>query len=147
MVAMLVAARFPEAVSRLVLVSTTPKFVASDDFPAGLPLVLLRRLEKRIKIEGITAFHRLVFPGGQQTGLADLSIDRALQELAALEKVDLRPLLPLIKAPTVIIHGDRDEICLPAAAEYLQKNIRGSELVLLPAVGHAPLAELERYVR
>lgn len=141
MVALLVAARYPEKVEKLVLVSTTPKFIATDDFPAGLPLALLRRLEKRIKAEGIRAFHSLVFPDGHSTGLADLTIDQALKELAALEQVDLRGLLSSVKAPTLIIHGDKDEICLPGAAQYMSEAIAGSELVLMAEVGHAPLIE------
>jgi len=136
-----VAAKFPEKVNALVLVSTTPKFIAAADFPCGLPLALLRRLEKRIKAEGIKAFHSLVFPAGHQAGLADLPVEQALHELSALEKVDLRWILSSIKVPTLIIHGDQDEICPPGAAAYLQANIAGSELVMLPGVKHAPLVE------
>ncbi|MFA5113673.1 MAG: alpha/beta hydrolase [Candidatus Margulisiibacteriota bacterium] len=141
MVALLVAARYPEKVGQLVLVSTTPKFIASADFSGGLPLALLRRLEKRIKTEGIKAFHALVFPDGHNAGLADLTVEQALKELAALEKVDLRSLLGSIKAPTLIVHGERDEICRPAAASYLHAGIAGSELVILPGVKHAPPVE------
>jgi pimeloyl-ACP methyl ester carboxylesterase len=141
MVALIIAAKYPAKVRELVLVSTTPKFIAADDFPFGLPLVLLRRLEKRIKTEGIKAFHSLVFPDGHSAGLADLTVEQALRELAALEKVDLRPLLGSIKAPTLIIHGDSDEICLPGAAKYLNANIPGSRLVMLPGSKHAPLSE------
>jgi pimeloyl-[acyl-carrier protein] methyl ester esterase len=141
MIAQLIATKYPEKVERLVLISTTPKFLASDDFPSGLPLALLRRLEKRIRREGIKAFHSLVFPVGHSFGLADLSVDQAERELAALGKVDLRGILGSIKAPTLIIHGDRDEICLPGAAIYMYEAIAGSELVMLKGVGHAPMVE------
>lgn len=141
MVALLVAAWFPEKVSQLVLASTTPKFIAANDWPFGLPLALLRRLERRIKVEGIRAFHSLVFPDGHSAGLADLTSEQALRELAALEKVDLRSELGAIKAPTLIIHGDQDDICLPGAAGYLHSSIAGSDLVMLPGVGHALMVE------
>ncbi|MBN3033739.1 MAG: alpha/beta fold hydrolase [Candidatus Saganbacteria bacterium] len=141
MVAQLIAAKYPEKVSELVLISTAPKFIASDDFPYGLPMVLLKRLEQRIKREGIKAFHSLVFPGGHEAGLADLTVAEAEKELKALEKVDLRQNLSKIKAPTLIIHGERDEICLPGAAAYMNQAIAGSELVMLPGVGHAPMVE------
>ena len=49
--------------------------------------------------------------------------------------------LSKIKAPTLIIHGSKDEICLPTAAQYLQNNIQNSKLVMLEGVGHAPLVE------
>lgn len=141
MVAMMIAAKYPEKVSRMALVSTTPKFITSNDFPCGLPLALLRRLEKRIRKEGINAFHSLVFPDGHSAGLADLSIEQAEKELAELERADLRPLLKAIKAPTLIIHGDRDEICPPAAAAYLKDNVRESKLIILKGAGHAPMVE------
>jgi pimeloyl-[acyl-carrier protein] methyl ester esterase len=131
LVAQLIAAKYPEKVDRLVLVSTTPKFIAGDDFPAGLRSVLLKRLEKRIRQEGLKAFHSLVFPDGHSVGLANLSIDQAEKELAALEKADLRGNLAKIKAPTLIIHGDKDEICPPGAAIYMYRAIPGSQLVML----------------
>jgi pimeloyl-ACP methyl ester carboxylesterase len=141
MVAQLIAVKFPEKVAGLVLVSTTPKFIAADDFPYGLPVVLLKRLEQRIKREGIKAFHSLVFPGGHEAGLADLTVEKAEKELNALGKVDLRQNLSKIKAPTLIIHGDKDEICPPGAALYMYKAVPGSELVMLEGVGHAPMIE------
>ncbi len=141
MVAQLVAAKYPEKVSELVLVSTTPKFIASPDFAFGLPLALLRRLEQRIKREGIKAFHSLVFPDGHSAGLADLTQELAEKELKALELADLRPNLSKIGVPTLIIHGDKDEICLPGAAIYMYRAIPGSRLIMLPGVGHAPMVE------
>ncbi|MCU0640496.1 MAG: alpha/beta hydrolase [Candidatus Margulisbacteria bacterium] len=141
MIAMLVAGKFPEKIKDLVLVSTTPKFLSSPDFPAGISPVLLKRLEKRIRTEGTKAFHALIFKDGQPVGVAHLSFEQAREELTELARADLRSELARIKAPTLIIHGDRDEICLPAAAQYLHANIRKSELVILPGIGHAPLIE------
>lgn len=145
MVAMMVAARYPEKVSKLVLVSTTPKFVASPDFPHGLPLALLRSLRKRIRKEGTKAFHSLVFKDGKKVGLADLTVEQAERELAELEKADLRPLLDKIRIPTLIIHGDKDEICLPSAAVYMKERIGNSELVMLEGVGHASIDLIRKY--
>ena len=141
MVAMMVAAKYPEKVAKLVLVSTTTKFVASPDFPHGLSPALLRSLRKRIKKEGIKAFHSLVFKNMSRVGLADLTTEQAERELAELEKVDLRPWLKDIRVPTLIIHGEKDDICLPSAAQYLNDKIEGSELVMLSGVGHAPMVE------
>lgn len=141
MVAQLIAAKYPEKIEQLVLVSTTPKFIASEEFPAGLPLALLRRLEQRIRREGIKAFHSLVFPDGHTAGLADLALEQAEKELATLEMVDLRLNMGKIKASTLIIHGDKDEICPPGAAIYMYRAIPGSQLVMLPGIGHAPMVE------
>ncbi|MFH1386196.1 MAG: alpha/beta hydrolase [bacterium] len=150
MVAMLMAAMAPEKINSLVLVSTTPKFIRSDDFPHAIPLAILRRLEKKIKVEGIKVFYDLIFTdkikttplpclpavgGGEGNGV------RVFEELAELAKVDLRSLLPKINCPTLIIHGDQDEICLPGAAEYMNKEIKNSKLIILKGAGHAPMLE------
>jgi pimeloyl-[acyl-carrier protein] methyl ester esterase len=141
MVAQLIAAKYPEKVEQLVLVSTTPKFIASDDFPFGLPAAALKRLGQRIQREGMQAFHSIIFPDGHSIGLANLSIERAEKELAALGKADFRDILGKIKAPALIIHGDKDEICPPGAAIYMYRAIPGSQLVMLEGVGHAPMIE------
>lgn len=142
MIAMKIAAMAPEKIGALILVSTTPKFIKSSDFPYGISPALLRKLMKKIKTEGISAFHALVFKNGTNAGLARLTPEQAERELVELAKVDLRNLLPGIKIPTLIIHGDRDEICLPAAAKYMNEKIAGSELVMLKGVGHAPMVEV-----
>lgn len=141
MVAMRMAAMAPEKIIELVLVSTTPKFIKTEDFPHAIPLALLRKLEKRIKVEGIKAFHDLIFKSEERKGIADISVDQAEKELAELARIDLRDLLPQIRVPTLIIHGDQDEICLPGAAEYMNKEIKNSKLVILKGVGHVLMLE------
>ncbi|MDD4178628.1 MAG: alpha/beta hydrolase [Candidatus Margulisbacteria bacterium] len=155
MIAIQVAALAPDKIQALVLVSTTPKFIKSDDYAFGVPVVLLKRLEKRIAREGTKAFHDMIFKNGDRVGVEHLTIDEVEDELKQLEIVDLRNNLPKIKCPTMIIHGDQDEICLPGAAKYLQKNIENSELVTFSGVGHIPMierpdefnAQLERFVK
>jgi len=142
MLALQVAAWAPGKVLGLVLVSTTPKFIRSEDFPYGLPPALLKRLRKRIKSEGISAFHSLIFKKEKISGLAQISMEQAEKELSELAKADLREILPEIKAPTLIIHGNQDKICLPAAAKYMEDKILNSKLVMMDGVGHAPMIEV-----
>lgn len=50
-----------------------------------------------------------------------------------------------IKAPTLILHGDKDPIVNVDHAESLKTNIKGAELKIIPGMGHAinpPLHEL-----
>lgn len=141
MVALQTAALSLENVKGLVLVSTTPKFVSSPGYPHGLPLVLLKNLKKRIRTHGTKIFHDLVFKGSKTAGFVDTPVDVAEKELAELERLDLRELLPKIEVPTLIIHGEKDEICPPGAARYMNEKIAGSSLVMMPEVGHAPMLE------
>ncbi|HET9837892.1 MAG TPA: alpha/beta hydrolase [Candidatus Angelobacter sp.] len=49
--------------------------------------------------------------------------------------------LPLVKAPTLIIWGDQDRVLNVSGAEVFRQGIKGSELLVLPGIGHMPLIE------
>ena len=44
--------------------------------------------------------------------------------------------LPLIAAPTLVLHGAEDQLIAPANAQVLADRIPGAELVLLEGAGH-----------
>ncbi len=54
---------------------------------------------------------------------------------------DLRPELPGITAPTLVITGEEDFICGPACARDLTEGVPGAELTLLPDCGHFVFVE------
>jgi pimeloyl-ACP methyl ester carboxylesterase len=60
-------------------------------------------------------------------------------------KRDLRELegiLPrLANAPTLLLWGGSDRIVYPSSAQKLRKQLRNSELVIFPGVGHLPYEE------
>ncbi|ACV78978.1 alpha/beta fold hydrolase [Nakamurella multipartita] len=60
---------------------------------------------------------------------------RAMVERFA--RVDLRPALPGITAPTLLLYGRDDVRAPPWVADALHAAIPGSRLVLLPGVGHS----------
>src|SRR5690606_34366205 len=64
--------------------------------------------------------------------------DLLVQTLRWLQTTDLRAVLPQIAQPTLVIHGDRDRIAPPAAAEYLAAHLSQVRLALLAGVAHAP---------
>jgi pimeloyl-[acyl-carrier protein] methyl ester esterase len=51
---------------------------------------------------------------------------------------DLRPLLPYLPAGAVVIQGQEDRIVPPAQGRFLQKQLAGARLNLLPEAGHLP---------
>ena len=60
---------------------------------------------------------------------------------------DLRPLLSGIKAKTLIVWGENDDITPIEAAEIMQKEIPRAELVVLPDAGHFSfLDQKEKFV-
>lgn len=132
----------------LILVSSFAKFLKSDDYPHGLPTVLLWNLERKLRTDlksGLSFFNSLIFNGkGPHPVIDNLPLPddkRIFEELNLLKNEDKRHLLPKINVPTLIIHGDQDQIVPPSSAKYLNDNISGSELVMLPGTGHAPFIQ------
>lgn len=70
-------------------------------------------------------------------------------------ETDLRPMLPTIDVPTLLLHGEADARSPLAAAEALHAEIPTSELVVLPRLGHACcmedpeacVAEIRRFLK
>jgi 3-oxoadipate enol-lactonase len=56
----------------------------------------------------------------------------------ALAAMDLRPELPRIQNPTLVVVGARDAATPPALARDLVSGIRGAKLIELPGCGHCP---------
>jgi len=60
----------------------------------------------------------------------------SLTMLRAMAAADLRDVLPRIRVPTLILHGELDVRAPLAVGRELHDHIPGSELVVLPDVGH-----------
>lgn len=56
--------------------------------------------------------------------------------LRAMAEADLRPVLPTIRVPTLLLYGEEDVRSPTAVAEEMHRAIAGSKLVFLPGVGH-----------
>jgi pimeloyl-ACP methyl ester carboxylesterase len=69
--------------------------------------------------------------------------------------MDIRPLLPAVRVPTLVVHGTDDRQVPFAAAEYLAAHIPGAQLYPFKGYGHAPMSTatqefcdvLRRFVR
>jgi pimeloyl-ACP methyl ester carboxylesterase len=58
-----------------------------------------------------------------------------------MSRPDVTPLLSTIHVPTLIVVGEEDTITPVAMSRQMHGSIRGSELVVLPRVGHLPNLE------
>ncbi|MGR4891338.1 alpha/beta fold hydrolase [Sphingopyxis sp. LARHCG72] len=74
----------------------------------------------------------LRFPGNREATVLRARMDR---EPAMAAHVGA------IKAPTLILFGDRDRLINPSAAQTFHERIAGSEVVLLADIGHLPMEE------
>lgn len=153
MVAMDWAARYPEQVAGLVLVSTSPAFVNRGDWALGLEPEVLAGFADALATDykaTLLRFLALQARGGDQaretiarlraTVFARGEPDPAslAAGLELLRTVDLRGTAGRIAAPTLVVHGDYDQLCPAAAGEWLAAAIADARLALHPHAAHAP---------
>jgi class 3 adenylate cyclase len=132
----------PERTSALVLANATAKFLAADDYPIGVPAevaeALLAQFDQLWGTEAMAAMFAPSRAGDQRfcRWLArfqrTIASPRAVQAfLRASFEMDARPILPLIQAPTLVLHR-RDFPLIPIShGRYLAEHIPGATLVEL----------------
>ena len=139
-------------VAALALLSVTPCFAQRDGWPHGLPATNVRALAARVRhrpelalrrfFDGMFAPDELTEPERDALAAAVLSApfskEAALDGLEDLLVADQRPRLASVRVPTLLVHGERDPICLPGASAFVAEAIAGARRWVLPGVGHAP---------
>ena len=66
---------------------------------------------------------------------------QAFIDRAYIEREDYTERLTLIEAPTLILWGENDEWIPVADAQKFDKEIKNSEVVIMPETGHVPMEE------
>jgi proline iminopeptidase len=158
-VAMAHAARYPEAVSHLVLVATashpgyvdrarqivaergtSEQIVMCDDLFAGR---INTEEKQRRYFEVMSALYaRKSDPSVSKVGLersilSPEALNRAHGPQGFLRTLDLRPELAKITAPTLILAGRHDWICPPEFSEEMQRLIEDSDLRIFEESAHS----------
>ena len=133
----------------LLIIGAAARYCRGKDHPTGIEPVSLRAMKQRLQRDatGTTKdFFRLFFTTKEKQARTDFdrlssswtSAEAGGDGLDYLMKKDLRPLLPLIDIPTMIVHGEQDRICPLEQAEYLNKAIKDSSLRVFGGCGHMP---------
>jgi len=152
MLAIQLAALYPDRIGKLILISSTPRFTASETYSAGLPPTIIKRLIKKLsrdKWQTQLDFYKLMFSTTEQVyakqytnTLAPLMADIPFSTLAAgldyLLQVDLRDILTQVIVPCDVIHGTADTVCPVSAGYYLSDHLPTAKLHLLKDAGHIP---------
>lgn len=142
--------------SGLVLISGSPRFVHSPDFPYGLSRMEVDGMAKKVHrnigraLNGFIA--RMFAPAEADSAIVHRVLsfvpmptaDVALQALEALVAADMRNHLSQIACPTLILYGDADVICLPGASEYMSEKIVKSQRIVFSGCGHVPFLTQSR---
>lgn len=141
-------------ISRLVLVATTPCFVARADWPHGMARAVLEGFAARLRTETHATVHdflELQLRGSPQAAALLRAQQGALEShgsatdaalaagLELLRNTDLRERLSGIDLPTLVIAGQYDRVTHPAAGRALAAALPRGEYVEFGRTGHAPM--------
>lgn len=143
-IAILVAAMHPERVGSLVLVNTTARYAAAEDYPIGVaPDVIDAICDVMASSWGTQEFVKITDPGQADdpsfaTALARMHRAASTPHTASaqfkylLESVDVRPFLPLVQAPTLVLQATESAFTFLSHAEYLAERVPTATLVPMP---------------
>jgi pimeloyl-ACP methyl ester carboxylesterase len=76
--------------------------------------------------------------------VADFDLHTRIFRQFGTESPTLETSLPTLRAPTLIVWGDRDRVLSPLAASVMGQLIPHSEVVVMRNVGHLPMLECPR---
>ena len=155
-VAWRVAAAAPARVAQLILVDATGYAFVPEHVPAGFQLA---------RVPGLNRIGEILTPRavvedsvrdvyGDPSRVTGALVDRyfemqtrdgnrhalnvRMQEIAT----DLAPeRIKTLKLPTLILWGAKDRLVPPVNAQHFHNDISGSQLVILPGLGHVPQEE------
>jgi pimeloyl-ACP methyl ester carboxylesterase len=148
----LYATTYPERTRGLILHSGGAGSDPEADYPIGLPPSVFEAfLEFTEKHWGDHRFLEFIAPSlasDERTARwwcqfmrRTLSPGLALAQFRMNYAVDVRDLLPLVQAPTLVLHA-RDEQFMPIEqGRYLAEHIPGARLVELPGADHLPFGD------
>jgi len=143
----------PDAVAKLILVSTTPCFVARDDWPHAMSAETLRRFGDELSASYQSTLRRFVtlqLQGSErardllaelraQLGARGTPTQQGLEDaLAALTAIDLRPRVGTIKQPALVVTGESDTLVPAAAGAWLGATLPAGRLASIAGAAHAP---------
>jgi serine/threonine protein kinase/pimeloyl-ACP methyl ester carboxylesterase/DNA-binding winged helix-turn-helix (wHTH) protein/class 3 adenylate cyclase len=145
----LFAATYPEKTTALVMIGSYARRLWADDYPWGPTEEQREHFFEEIRRDwggpvGIEARAPTCADDPQFRNWWATYLRMGASPGAALTltkmnaEIDIRPILPTIQVPTLVIHRT-DELCLRVEeGRYLAENIPGAKFVELPGVDHLP---------
>jgi pimeloyl-[acyl-carrier protein] methyl ester esterase len=153
MVAMALARRHLRRLRALVLVATTPRFVDGPGWEHGMRQEVFEEFARGVaaNLRNTVQNFLTLQSRGDEHAHETLRILRArlaihgepdprglAAGLAMLRDADLRPELPRIDLPALVIAGQHDRLTPPAAGREIAKALPSARFRLIERCGHAP---------
>lgn len=147
------AQRYPRRIRKLILISTTPRFVTAPDWAHGMDADAFSSFAGLVATDAAQALRRFLLletQGDAQARKVARQLEAALatrpepernvlmRTLDWLRDTDLRTVLHDIVQPALLVHGDCDRITPPAAGEYLTTHLADARMERMSGAAHAP---------
>jgi pimeloyl-[acyl-carrier protein] methyl ester esterase len=152
-IALDLAAAMPAQIDKLVLVATTPRFTAAPDWPYGMKADAIAKMATQLRDDyqqTVRDFLDLQVRGSIEGGNVIEQLRNALfvhgqakpealeAGLSTLATSDLRPTLPHVRTPTLVIAGQNDRITAPGASRALAEALPDARYVEMRRAAHTP---------
>lgn len=156
LIGMRMALMQPDRVEKLVLVGSTPCFVNQSGKKAwqeGISADVFRDFALQVSIDYTSTmikFMTLQCMGSRDTRsivkqLRASFAERPAPSVTVLQEAldillenDLRPEIPMLRTPTLLIHGDRDSLAPVQAANWMSSQLPNASLRVIAGASHAP---------
>jgi pimeloyl-[acyl-carrier protein] methyl ester esterase len=148
-----IAARWPAAVDRLIVVAANARFTKAADWPHAVDPAVLQGFACALETDCRGTLMRFVALQVQDSD-RKLEVQRRLRQhlsekdetpvetlrwgLEILQRADLRPSLARVRCPTLLVFGDRDPLAPLGAARAMSEGLPGAVLQVIQGAGHAP---------
>lgn len=143
-IAILYAAAHPERVDSLVLCNTSARYLIAEDYPIGFTPEALDFVVEYLRTHwGSPEFLSLAGGSDQDDPVRLAALGRlfrssvtprtaAAQYDYLLRNLDVRPVLPLLRLPTLVLSADNQSFLPLSHGRYVAEHIDGSKFVALP---------------
>jgi pimeloyl-[acyl-carrier protein] methyl ester esterase len=143
----------PERVGRIVLVATSPRFVAGDDWPHAMSAETLDRFGDELRVAWkftMERFLSLQLQGSEHSRAMLSTLRRRMfargapspaalfGALALIRDSDLRAEVPATTQPALVVSGERDTLALPGAGRWLADFLPNAAFAPIPGAAHMP---------
>lgn len=149
MIGALAATQEPDFFSKLVLMSSSPRYLNDEGYHGGFTQADLQQTYSAVIgnfTKWVDAFAPMAVNNPQDPQMArhfaaalrKIPPEHALTVLCSILQSDHRADLARIRIPTLIMQSRGDFFVPPEVAHYLHRHITGSELAWIDAQGHFP---------
>ena len=153
LVALQAASTEPARIPALAMLCATPKFVVAEDWPHGMPATVFHGFAEGLRLDWRATIDRFIaleaFGSDHMREELKMLRDAVLERgepathvlaegLQALERSDLRDLLPALAQPSLWVAGRRDRLVNPSAMQASAAIAPDARFVQVEHAGHAP---------